>query len=1185
MKTSQLESYAPQARHNFMAAIAKSAQLLGISADGFLPLEILGADFKIAGSNKIYPAKYRGAYEQLKATITAHGYAHVIEQVAYTWFNRILAIRYMEVNNYFKHGKRVLSNIDRNEHRPQILVEAHTLNNQLPNLPAQEVIKLIENNQFDQLYSQILLAQSQQLHHWMPQIFSPIDDYTALLLPTDLLATDSLIAKLLSAIDEESFKQVEVIGWLYQYYISDKKTASMARVGKQKGGYTSNEVPSVTQLFTPNWIVKYMLQNSLGATWFQANPASNIKAQLEYYIEPASQSAEVSAQLAAINPGYLDPTTLTVLDPACGSGHILVEAYQLLKQIYLEEGYPLQQIPHLILKHNLFGLEIDQRATQLATFALIMQARADDANLFDQSIQTNIVQIVASNHLDAQAVFTNLAEKSNFITCGEVRQFIESFTNADLFGSLIQISPNTLEIAHKLESFIDGQSQQHNDLLQTDDLEQLRPLIQQTKLLAQTYVCVVANPPYMGSAFFNDSLGTFITQNYTRSKSDLCVAFMERGLTLTEPNGLMAMINLQSWMFLSSYKDFRIWLLDNATIHSFVHNGRGVWGSDFASCDFVIKNTKFINYIANYKKLFDRNGEVNSNEAMSAIAKLPTSILAPQGKFAKLPGSPIAYWVSDKVADIFATYPPLSEFADARAGLQTGENDKFIRLWHEIDIYNAGFNMENRQDAQNSGLKWFPCNKGGEFRKWYGNQEYLVNWQNDGYDIRMDKLDKLSKGLCLLSNSQPKNTQYYFREGITWTAISSSFLGVRYLPRGFICETKGSLISTNEKTEYQILGLITDNVINEIIKVISSTMDYQPGHIARIPTKLVPACELIVKELIALSKADWDSFETSWNFIAHPLVGLAAANLAERYAALREIWRSNTARMKALEEENNRLHIEAYDLADEFSPAVEDRLVTLSCNPQYRYKSGEKEFAVADLEARLQLETYQELISYAIGCVFGRYSLDYDGLAYAGGAWEISRYTSFIPSGKNVLPLTDTMFFADDGARRIEEFIQTVFAADPTSSFYQLAQIIKPNNRDNSLKIINDYLCNDFYKDHLKRYQKKPIYWLFSSGKHKAFQALVYLQRLDTSTIANLRTEYIRPLLSFYENSLAELRELATPSKDQSKSITLLDKKIDELRDYDQRVEHLINQNIVLDLDDGVTLNYAKFGDVLEKFK
>lgn len=1181
MKTSQLESYAPQARHDFMAAIAKSAQLLGISAAGFLPLEILGADFKIAGSNKIYPAKYRGAYEQLKAAITAHGYAHVIEQVAYTWFNRILAIRYMEVNNYFKHGKRVLSNIDRNEHRPQILVEAHTLNNQLPNLPAQEVIKLIENNQFDQLYSQILLAQSQQLHHWMPQIFSPIDDYTALLLPTDLLATDSLIAKLLSAIDEESFKQVEVIGWLYQYYISDKKTASMARVGKQKGGYTSNEVPSVTQLFTPNWIVKYMLQNSLGATWFQANPASNIKSQLEYYIEPASQSAEVSAQLAAINPGYLDPTTLTVLDPACGSGHILVEAYQLLKQIYLEEGYPLQQIPHLILKHNLFGLEIDQRATQLATFALIMQARADDANLFDQSIQTNIVQIVASNHLDAQAVFTNLAEKSNFITFGEVRQFIEIFTNADLFGSLIQISPNTLEIAHKLESFIDGQSQQHNDLLQTNDLEQLRPLIQQTKLLAQTYACVVANPPYMGSAFFNDSLGKFITQNYTRSKSDLCVAFMERGLTLTEPNGLMAMINLQSWMFLSSYKDFRIWLLDNATIHSFVHNGRGVWGSDFASCDFVIKNTKFINYIANYKKLFDRNGEVNSNEAMSARAKLPTSILAPQGKFAKLPGSPIAYWVSDKVADIFATYPPLSEFADARQGLATADNNRFLRLWHEVDYHNIGLDMANREQAQQSGLKWFPYNKGGEFRKWYGNQDCVVNWQNDGAEIKNFVDDKGKQ------RSRPQNTEFYFREGVTWTLLSSSYFGVRYSPTGSIFDVNGmtAFSKFDEVESLSLVAFMSSCLSSAFLAIINPTLAFQAGNIAAIPTKLVPACEPIVKELIDISKADWDSFETSWNFVRNPLVGLTAQSLAERYAALREIWRTNTARMKALEEENNRLHIEAYDLADEFSPAVEDRLVTLSCNPQYRYKSGEKEFAVADLEARLQLETYQELISYAIGCVFGRYSLDYDGLAYAGGAWESSRYTSFIPSGKNVLPLTDTMFFADDGARRIEEFIQTVFAADQTTSFYQLAQIIKPNNRDNSLKIINDYLCNDFYKDHLKRYQKKPIYWLFSSGKHKAFQALVYLQRLDTSTIANLRTEYIRPLLSFYENSLAELRELATPSKDQSKSITLLDKKIDELRDYDQRVEHLINQNIVLDLDDGVTLNYAKFGDVLEKIK
>lgn len=1183
MKTSQLESYAPQARHDFMAAIAKSAQLLGISADGFLPLEILGADFKIAGSNKIYPAKYRGAYEQLKATITAHGYAHVIEQVAYTWFNRILAIRYMEVNNYFKHGKRVLSNIDRNEHRPQILVEAHTLNNQLPNLPAQEVIKLIENNQFDQLYSQILLAQSQQLHHWMPQIFSPIDDYTALLLPTDLLATDSLIAKLLSAIDEESFKQVEVIGWLYQYYISDKKTASMARVGKQKGGYTSNEVPSVTQLFTPNWIVKYMLQNSLGATWFQANPASNIKAQLEYYIEPASQSAEVSAQLAAINPGYLDPTTLTVLDPACGSGHILVEAYQLLKQIYLEEGYPLQQIPHLILKHNLFGLEIDQRATQLATFALIMQARADDANLFDQSIQTNIVQIVASNHLDAQAVFTNLAEKSNFITFGEVRQFIEIFTNADLFGSLIQISSNTLEIAHKLESFIDGQSQQHNDLLQTDDLEQLRPLIQQTKLLAQTYACVVANPPYMGSKGYNAELKKFIETNYKDVKSDLFAAFIVRNIKFCELNGKLGFMTPFVWMFIQNHNLLRNKILGNSNITTLIQlEYSGFDGATVPICTFTLKISTITNYIGSYIKLSDFKGHQNqAPKTLEAINNRNCGWFyeTSQGKFAKLPGSPIAYWVSDKVADIFATYPPLSEFADARQGLATADNNQFLRLWHEVDYHNIGLEMANREQAQQSGLKWFPYNKGGEFRKWYGNQDCVVNWQNDGAEIKNFVDDKGKQ------RSRPQNTQFYFRECVTWSSVSSSYFGIRYTESGFIFSNGGSSGFAKNNSIFITLGNMSSIVNSRLLSILSSTLNFEVGQIASTPTKLVPACEPIVKELIDLSKADWDSFETSWNFVAHPLVGLTAQSLAERYAALREIWRTNTARMKALEEENNRLHIEAYDLADEFSPAVEDRLVTLSCNPQYRYKSGEKEFAVADLEARLQLETYQELISYAVGCVFGRYSLDYDGLAYAGGAWESSRYTSFIPSGKNVLPLTDTMFFADDGARRIEEFIQTVFAADSTSSFYQLAQIIKPNNRDNSLKIINDYLCNDFYKDHLKRYQKKPIYWLFSSGKHKAFQALVYLQRLDTSTIANLRTEYIRPLLSFYENSLAELRELATPSKDQSKSITLLDKKIDELRDYDQRVEHLINQNIVLDLDDGVTLNYAKFGDVLEKIK
>ena len=887
MKTSQLESYAPQARQDFISAIAHSAKLLGISTDGFLPLETLGADFRVTGSNQIYPAKSRAAYEQLKAAISAHGYAHVIEQVAYTWFNRILAIRYMEVNNYFQHGKRVLSNIDSNEHRPQILVEAHTLNNQLPNLPAQEVIKLIEHNQFDQLYSQIILAQSQQLHRWMPQIFSPIDDYTALLLPTDLLATDSLIAQLLAAIDEESFKQVEVIGWLYQYYISDKKAASMARVGKQKGGYMSNEIPSVTQLFTPNWIVKYMLQNSLGATWLQANPASPIKAQLKYYIEPASQSAEVSAQLAAINPGYIDPTTLTVLDPACGSGHILVEAYQLLKQIYLEEGYSLQQIPHLILKHNLFGLEIDQRATQLATFALIMQARADDADLFEQPIQTNIVQIVASNHLDSNAIFSNLAEKSNFITFGEVRQFIESFTNADLFGSLIQISPNTLEIAHKLESFIDGQSHQHSDLLQTQDLEQLRPLIQQAKLLAQTYACVVANPPYMGSKFINDTYKKYLKEHYTGFEKDLFSVFVLRDMAFCKPHGTMAFMTPFVWMFISSFEELRHKILDNYALHSMV---KPSYTAFFASaiipiCTFVLNN----NQVKNYKGTYFDLGYLGVAEDQPKILieankndDNKIKFIAPQGKFSKLPGSPIAYWVSDKVADIFATYPPLSKHSAIKQGMATSDNTRFIRQWFEVSIQNIGFDIETNIKSIESKKKWFPYNKGGDFRKWYGNQTEIVNWFNDGEELKIYQ-NTLDQGWTV----RLKSREYYFKDGITWTFISSSYFGVRYSPIGFIFDVAGSMAFPQmEYDVYICTGLLSSKLSNYFLNVVNPTLNYQRSDVAAIPTKLVPACEPIVKELIELSKADWDSFETSWNFAAHPLVGLTAATLTEYNAPL-----------------------------------------------------------------------------------------------------------------------------------------------------------------------------------------------------------------------------------------------------------------------------------------------------------
>ena len=1184
MNTKRLEIYAPQARNDFIAAISHSAKLLGINANETKPIDILGDGFKITGSTKIYSIKLRPAYEALKQAVKSTGYKEVIEEVAYIWFNRLIAIRYMEVNNYFIHGKRVLSNINSDERRPQILLDAHLLINQLPGLEKDKVLKLIQGSHYDELYSQLLLAHCQQLHQWMPQIFSPINDYVGLLLPDNLLATDSLIAKLLLAVDEENFKHVEVIGWLYQYYISDKKAASMDRVGNVKGGYNKNEIPSVTQLFTPNWIVKYMLHNSLGSMWLASAPYSQLKTQMEYYIEPAKQNPEVEAQIKANTPGYIDPKTITVLDPACGSGHILVEAYTILKQIYLEEGYQPNQIPELILKHNLYGLEIDKRATQLATFAVYMQGRADDSQLFNKHITTNIVQIKATNAIDSEHLYQNLSKLSNSITLDEVKKFLEIFHDADMFGSLIQISPQVLEIADKLESIIYPHLKRNNisqgELFLDPDIEKVVYLTKQTRLLAKQYDCVVANPPYMGNKGYNAILKKYVEKNYSKAKADLFSAFIIRSLIFSKSNAKLGFVSPFVWMFISSFEELRIKILSQSSITTLVQLEYNAFApACIPVCTFVLEKQK-CDYKGGFIKLSDFTGADNQPiKTLEAIKnrKCGWFYETNQAKFDKLPCSPIAYWVSDKVADIFATYPPLIELTETRQGMATSDNSRFWRLWFEVKNDDIKFNSLNNEDSILSGRKWFPYNKGGEFRKWYGNQYYVVNWQNDGRELK-EFQSKLDQGWTM----RLKSREFYFRSGLSWSFISSSYFGVRYFPEGFIFDVSGSMSFPYLKSnELFILGLLCSDLSNVFLNMLNPTINLQRSNIDSIPTKLIPNCELIVKELIAISKADWDSYETSWNFIKHPLLTVNASgnNLANRYATIREYWHEQTARMKELEEENNRLHINAYDLADEFSPDVEDRLVTLTCNPLYRYKSSE------DFEARLKLDTYKELISYAIGCAFGRYSLDQDGLIFAGGEFDKEKYQSFAPTLHNILPITDTMHFSDDAVRQVSKFIEVAFGKENhLSNRHELAITLKAGSSD-SLAAINNYLSSEFYKDHLKNYQKKPIYWLFSSGKTKAFQALVYLHRMDNSTLATMRTKYIRPLLTYYDSRVQELRAVSVPSKAEIKELREIEKKYDELSEYDRKIEHLINLNIIFDLDDGVTVNYAKFSTVLEKIK
>ncbi|WP_168396481.1 BREX-1 system adenine-specific DNA-methyltransferase PglX [Acinetobacter indicus] len=1170
MNTSNIKKYAPQARNDFIAAMRKQAAKYGITTDSILPAEQKG-DLLLIG-DQVFPLSVMKSRDKLIKRIQTSSFEQTIDYIAYSWFNRLCAIRYMECKGLLDHGRRVLSSADGSAGLPQILEEC--LDIDLPGLDASRVAELkLDGNKDEELYRELLLAQCHALNQVMPLLFEQVSDESELLLPDNLTKTDSLIRDLVSSIPEEDWSDVQIIGWLYQFYISEKKDQVIGKVVK------SEDIPAATQLFTPNWIVKYLVQNSVGRLWMMAQPDSTLASEWEYYIQPAEQTDEVNAQLKQLidvriseDGDTLNPESITVLDPACGSGHILVEAYDCLKAIYLERGYRSRDIPRLILENNLYGIDIDTRAAQLASFALLMKAREDDRRLFSNPPKLNIIALQDSQPERLEAFSQDLA--STDIAQADLQELLDLFEHSSTFGSLIQIPAAFAKKLPDLETKLNT-ALESGDIFAQQSAQELLPLVQQAILLAKQYDAVIANPPYMGNRYLNQKLRVFLKKNYQGYEKDLFSAFMIRNLELTKENGQLGFMSPFVWMFISSYENLRAHFIDQSTLTSLIQLEYSSFDSAVVPiCTFTLAKAHIGGFVGSYIRLSDFKGsEKQAPKTLEAIKDPDCNwfFKAKSDDFKKIPGSPIAYWVVNKILDAFEQIPSIDEYSTFKQGMATSDNERFLRYWHEINFLCSDLSCSSPSDLEKSNAKWFPYNKGGNYRKWYGNNEYFVNWKDDGQEMK-DFTASLPQG----TGVRLKSREYYCLPNITYSSLSSGNFACRVCDSGFLFDAKGSCIFTENNDDLlQLSALLNSKVSQEFLDILCPTLDYNMVGVKKLPTLLISKTLDLVKTARNIARTDWDSYEISWDFTQNPIIRTHQQSLDQAFNTWQQQNADAVAEMKCLEEENNKLFIDAYGLQDELTPDVPDEQITLTR---------------ADRE-----KDSQGLVSYALGCMMGRYSLDEPGLIYAHAGnqdFDASRYQKFPADADGIIPLTEMHWFEDDATHRIQEFLTAVWGKDTLdANMLWLAESLDKKASETAEDTIRRYLASKFYKDHMQTYKKRPIYWLFSSGKQGAFQALVYLHRYNESTLARMRTEYVMPLISkmsAYANSL----ETAKESSDSAAEIKRIEKKLQdlhkqqaELSSFEEKLRHYADQRISLDLDDGVKVNYGKFGDLLAEVK
>jgi hypothetical protein len=1119
MNKNAIQKYAVWARNELIEQVTQRAYQYAITDKGY------GEENAAVIAGRVLSPDEKRQRQSFVTEIKRNGFKQAVEEVAFTWFNRFVALRYMEVNDFLPTHVRVFSDANGN-FNPEILKDVLHLD--LDGLDRAKVSELLNANATDDLYRYLLLTQCNALNALLPEMFEKMGAYTEMLLPNNILKPDGIIGRLVSdIIPEDTWRDgVQIIGWLYQYYNTEPKQAVFDGL-KKNVKITRENIPAATQLFTPDWIVRYMVENSLGRLWLESHPNSPLKANWKYYLDEAEQTPEVAERLRVLRSenAVKSPEDIRLMDCCMGSGHILVYAFDVLMQIYTSEGYSERDAAALILEKNIYGLEIDRRAYQLSYFALMMKARQYNRRILTLDVKPQVY-------------------------------YPGEYPDGQEYGSLVRVD--------ELEPMPEESKESQITLFDGSYVAKLNTW-NFRRLLSQKYDVVVTNPPYMGSKGMTAKMSVYVQKNFPDSKSDLFAVFIERCGQLLKPSGYQAMITQHAWMFLSSYEKLRGKLLLRDIVNMAHLGARAfeeIGGEVVQTTAFVMNSHKTREFLGTYARLVDFGSQDEKEMAFLSGTNRHT---AASDNFAKIPGSPVAYWASIEVLKAFDDAKPLSEVGQTRLGFATGDNDQFLRFWSEVNLTNIGFDYVSREQAQQSNLKWFPMNKGGQFRRWYGNVELVANWQNDGYEIRnfRDETGYL--------RSRPQNLNVCFMQGLTWTVISTGSCSFRFSPKGYLYNNKGPvLFSKNNLLDYYLLGLLNSKVVDYCLALISPTMGFESGYISDLPVVVSEQAQskvdLLVAANIALSRADWDSFETSWDFARHPLIS-GERTVAAAFAKWEREATERFDTLKANEEELNRIFIDIYGLQDELAPEVEDKDVTVRR---------------ADLGREVR-----SLISYAVGCMFGRYSLDAEGLAFAGGDWDAGKYTTFVPDKDNILLICDDEYFDDDILGRFVEFVRVVYGADTLEENLRfIAEAL--GGRGAPREVIRNYFINDFYKDHLKIYQKRPIYWLFDSGKKNGFKALIYMHRYSRDTLAKLRTDYVHEQQERYRTQLSHIvgslntaqgAERARLLKQQTK----LTEQATEIGKYEEKVHHLADQNITIDLDDGVKHNYEVFTDVLAK--
>ncbi|MBB6447065.1 BREX-1 system adenine-specific DNA-methyltransferase PglX [Bacillus benzoevorans] len=1149
MNKTELKNFAIQSRRQLIDKVKTKALLYGIDEKNDLEIEEQYGQLMI--KDKSYPLYMKPAFISLKNQLKQKGFKQLVEEVAYTWFNRIIAIRYMEIHDYLPEKVNVLSsNVGRVD--PDILFEYETMD--LP-VKQEEIRELLHAGDTEGAYRKLFIAQCNALNSILPFLFEQIQDYTELLLPDFLLDAESVI-KVLVQNDEltNSFEEIEVIGWLYQYYIAEEKD----RVFAQKSKYKKEEIPFATQLFTPKWIVQYMVQNSLGRYWTEAHREDeDLISNWKYFIK--HEEEDFHEKIALYVNKELRVEDIKLLDPAMGSGHILVYAFEVFFQIYEKCGYPERDIPRLILENNLYGLDIDDRAYQLAAFAVVMKAASYSRRFLRsverEGIQLNLASIQETNYV-SDDVFSYIAQEEKGTRFEAVKAFFKQYNNAKTYGSLINISERDITfIKERLEQI---QNNPVQDLFFSEEhdiaKEVLPDLVRQTKIMRNEYDVLVMNPPYMGSGNMSKELSDFLKKSYPDSKADLFAAFIEKSFILGSNSAIISNVTMQSWMFLSSYGKMRKKILREKTIDSLLHMDNNVMGIAFGTAATVFKNYYIDSYLGVYNEVTYKDIQHLNRPSSFPILKNRNNTTSLE-KFKKITGEPIAYWISEKISNVFQEGNELSTYGDARRGLQTGDSNQFIRLWFELNINKIFLDNKNYESDISKKFKWFLFNSGGNYRKWYGNIIEVVEWFNNGEKIK-------STGKAIIPSEDK-----YFKQCITWNKLSSGKFSVRFQRKGIIQGDASPFFYTENNSNLKYIMALLNSVITvELMKILSPTINFEVGNIAKVPvilaSDLIPQIKSLVDENILISKEDWDAFEVSWDFKKHPLVNSHSLQNANNEWI--NITKNRFNKIKSNEEKLNKILINIYNLTDEFNPTISDNDIAIR---------------TANLSSDVR-----SFISYFIGCLLGRYSLDSEGVVYAGGDWDNKHYSTFNPLPDGIINFTDTVYFENDVIVRLREFLSVAFSSDTVDENMQwLAEALEMKKGEDAEARLRRYFLDEFFADHCKMYQKKPIYWLVDSGKQKGLRTLFYMHRYQPDTIATIRFEYLQEIQAKYQNEITDLENrLVNPnlSASEKKKLTAektsFEKKMDELREFDKRLAEIANEEIEIDLDDGVKVNYEQ---------